>query len=90
MRVALAVVVLSAIGALTMAVVTARGSDSPAKCMESVQKAFPEGDWKLVPAQYYKFLVRDKDGSVWWVETINFSDSEISSKVKLFNGNLNR
>jgi hypothetical protein len=56
--------------------------------MDSVQKAFPEGEWKSVPANNFKFLVRDKDGSVWWVETLNFSDSEVSSKLKLFNGNL--
>jgi hypothetical protein len=73
---------------LVTAALSWKGSDSPGKCMESVQKAFPEGDWKNVPIQYYKFIVRDKDGSVWWVETFNFTDSEISSKVKLFNGNL--
>lgn len=60
------------------------GADSPSRCMDAVQRAFPQGDVRMSPENKFHYIVRDVDGSVWWVETGNFSNPDISEKVRVF------
>lgn len=53
-------------------------------CASKVQAAFPNGQVAAIPSEAFKFIVREPDGSVWLVETMNQTNAEVSSKVRLF------
>lgn len=54
------------------------------KCFESVQKAFPEGQIVVIGKDGWNFVVKDKDGSIWYVVTGNGTNTNITEKRKLF------
>lgn len=41
---------------------------------ENVIKAFPGGDVKSIPSEVSRFLVKDTNGNIWYVESTGFSD----------------
>ncbi|MDE2022474.1 MAG: hypothetical protein KGI71_06200 [Patescibacteria group bacterium] len=53
----------------------------PIECQESVQNAFPDSE--VVQINEYRFVVRDKKGDVWYVETLNPFHAVISGKILL-------
>ena len=58
--------------------------DDRSECFQSVQNTFPGGKVVVLGRDGYKFVVKDKDGSVWYVETMNSSDTNITKKIQLF------
>jgi len=60
--------------------------NNPVACQSEVAKEFPEGEIQGIPGCNYKFLVRDTNSSIWYVENLNLNDSKISGKVLLFKG----
>lgn len=59
---------------------------SPITARQTVVETYPEADIINIPGQSYKFIVRDTNGSIWWVETMNSLNDKISNKTKLFSG----
>ncbi len=59
------------------------GALDQGKCMESVQKEFPDAKVHLVPNNKYRFLVEESTGTVWWVETLSHLSAEVTAKYKV-------
>lgn len=59
-------------------------SHNRGKCFENVQIAFPQGQVVPIDENGYRFIVKDKDGVIWYVKTANITNADISSKRKLF------
>jgi hypothetical protein len=55
-----------------------------AACFMSIQKEFPNSQICVVDRNGYRFVVKDKDGLIWYVETRNYTNTNISLKQKLF------
>lgn len=54
----------------------------PGARYETVRAEFPKGRIYPVPDHRYQYIVEDPAG-MWWVETDNFSDTEITVKIRL-------
>lgn len=53
------------------------------KCYQAVSEEFPGGQvWEL-PDSNYRFIVRDREGALWYVRTMN-RGPEVSDRVLLF------
>lgn len=66
-----------------MAILSCSGWDR-GKCYDSAQKAFPEGRVVVIDETGWRFIVKDKDGSIWYVVAGNDTNSDITEKRKLF------
>lgn len=53
------------------------------RCQENVSNAFPDSEVVQTP-NGYRFIVRDKNGNIWYVETMNMFDANVSGKVLVF------
>lgn len=51
---------------------------------EAVNKAYPNSEVVFTPTQHQDFIVRDPDGTVWYVRCDNPFSNTITSKSKLF------
>ena len=58
-----------------------------AACLESVMKAFPGAEVGMIPNEKYRFVVRDADGAIWYVKTMNLTNPYVSQKSKIFTPN---
>lgn len=56
-------------------------------CLESVKNKFPECNIHMIAGEKYRFIVEDTLGFVYYVETMNGMDSEVSETQELFNYN---
>ena len=55
------------------------------KCKQSVEKSFPNALSIVQPTnEEYSWIVMDKDSSIYYVETMNLFDTEISQKELIF------
>lgn len=66
-----------------MATLSCSGWDR-GKCYESAQKAFPEGQVVVIGKHGWHFIIKDKDGSIWYVVAENDTNTEITERRKLF------
>ena len=57
---------------------------TPIGCLKSIQAAFPYGEIKNVPGMNYSFIIKDKDGSIWYAETKAVINSNITEKIRIF------
>lgn len=53
-------------------------------CFESVSKAFPKSQIVVIDKYGYKFLVKDQNGKIFYVETMNQTNTDITLKRELF------
>ena len=55
------------------------------KCKQSVEKSFPNALSIVQPTnEEFSWIVMDKDSSIYYVETMNLLDTEISQKELIF------
>jgi len=54
-------------------------------CVNSVKKEFPQSQIEIVDRSGYRFVVKTKNNEIYYVETMNNFDVNISKKIKLFN-----
>jgi len=55
--------------------------------LSSVKSSFPNGTINKVPGQNYSFIVQDKDGFIWYVETHSLLNDDMTNQVRLFQKN---
>lgn len=69
---------------LMFVVIMLMGCDSSDEmmCMQSVEKTFPNAD--IRPVGRYVFIVKDSNGSIWYVKTMYATTPDVSYKVKVF------
>lgn len=53
-------------------------------CYQNVQKKFPESQVQVIPEAKYKFLVKTKQGQIYYVETMYSTSPEVSSYYLVF------
>lgn len=51
------------------------------KSLQSVESEFPNSKIVEIPGQYYKFLVKDNNGKIWYVTT---NAAKVSYKKEIF------
>ena len=56
-------------------------------CRSSVKEEMKTMDVVSVPDKKFTFVVRDSDGNIYFVKTMNTSDTKITYKEKIFEGN---
>lgn len=56
---------------------------SSVRCRQSVAKKYG-AEVQVIPGEQFKFIARDTNGAIWFVETMNTGNAEISSEVLLF------
>jgi hypothetical protein len=54
-------------------------ASDPSKCKESVVREFPNFEVTDIPGDSYSFLVKDKNGNLWFVKTLSLFSPNISS-----------
>jgi hypothetical protein len=54
-----------------------------AKCLQAVQAAFDGSSVFSLPDAKYRFIVKDTDGSIWYVKTMG-EDTTVTTKLKVF------
>lgn len=57
---------------------------NPTACRQNVVEEMGTADVVQVRNRDFHFIVRKKDGSVWYVETLNGRDAKVSAKTMLF------
>ena len=65
------------------------GCSSELRCLNSVKNEFrydKNVEISTIPGIRWKFLVRTSSGEIWYVETLNGNDDEVTDKVRIFNG----
>lgn len=78
---------LSKLVGLMFLLVVAVGCDSVDAniCYESVVDEFQNSKVYLIPGESFRFIVADSSGNIWYVETYNATNTDVSQKTKLFN-----
>jgi hypothetical protein len=62
---------------------TGPGND-PGNCLNAVRAKFGENAHiATIPGKSYAFIVRDEDGDIYYVKTMNTSDTDITTEVML-------
>jgi hypothetical protein len=58
----------------------------PIAARNAVMKEYPDGDIADLPGYgtNYKYIVRDTNGAVWYVDCLNYKDDNISGKTMIF------
>ena len=64
-------------------VVSCSGYDKVA-CMEEVQAAFPDSEVRIAPGKIFKYIVRNRDGSIVYVETMGIYSTKLTTKAEVF------
>lgn len=57
---------------------------SNTKCRQAVVEQFATSDVQQLPELPYAFIVRSRDGSVWYVETRGARKAEVTHATQLF------
>lgn len=53
-------------------------------CFMSVKKEFPKSQICIIDKTGYRFVIKTEDGTIWYVETRNYTNAGISLKQQLF------
>lgn len=79
---------------ITLLTLLASCSVQPSEHERVVQDAYPEAEVTNVPGNLYQFIIRNPDGSVYWVNTssrVQYGSAEsialIKSTVRVFDAN---
>ena len=60
-------------------------------CLETVEQEYPGSDiMPLHERNSYCYVVREKDGSVWWVECLYHTSAKISHRYQLLPAKVNK
>ena len=57
------------------------------ECFNTVQKAYPESEIRIIPGHSWSFLVRHPEGTVLYIRTMNYTNTDISHSTILFKAN---
>lgn len=58
------------------------------KCRQSITEMFPNAvDVKMLPSDPFKWMVLNNDSTVWFVETMNITNPDVSDFEKVFDIN---
>ena len=78
------------IGCLVMGVGVVGCSDpafNSAACRQAVVDEFKTADVQNLEGAKFKFVVRDPDNNIWYVETMSSQSTKVTAKTMLFKGN---
>jgi len=56
-------------------------------CYEGVKKKYPTAEVAMIPDEKYRFIVKTKNGDILYVETMNFSNGDVTESYTAFRGN---
>lgn len=59
-------------------------SSTDYKTLKSIQKEFPNSKIEVLKGYRFKFLVKDSEGKIWYIEALNASNEDISYKKEIF------
>ena len=57
---------------------------TPVENMATIEKQYPDSEIRRMPKNTYTYLVKKNDGSIWYLETLNISNTDISFKERIF------
>jgi len=71
---------------LAVLLCSCKGHDE-VECFNTVQKAYPNSEIRVIPDSPWCFLVRHSDGTILYVKTANYRNTDITHNVILFKAN---
>jgi hypothetical protein len=54
------------------------------KTYKSVEREFPNAEIRRIGGRSYQFIIKNNDGTIWYAETNNFTNPDISFMEKEF------
>lgn len=66
--------------------VTGCGGYDPNNCYESVKRAYPNAEVVMIPGEDYRFIVKEVNGDVIYVETMNMSNGDVTQAFTAIRG----
>ena len=64
--------------------VTGCSGYNAAVCYEGVKAKYPNAEIAMIPGEKYRFLVKTSEGNILYIETMNFSDGNVTQEFVAF------
>lgn len=55
-------------------------------CYQGVKAAYPGADIAVIPGEKYRFIVKQKNGDILYVETMNHTNGDVTQAYTAFRG----
>lgn len=59
---------------------------SMADCYNSVVEAYPNSEVRMIPGENWRFIVKQPDGTILYVETMNTTNTNVTQEFAVFKG----
>jgi hypothetical protein len=57
---------------------------NPVESLKNIQDNFKNAEIKNIPGSQYRFIVKDTNNIIWYVECLNMFDNNVSGSVEIF------